>query len=255
MSAALLDALNARTGIVCAVGAGGKKTTLYALAAAHPGRVGVTATVFMTSFSRRLGAHVLITQAPDVPALLHAPEAAAARCVAYARPSEKSGRVAGIAPEEVGACHATGFDLTLVKADGARMRAIKAPAPGEPVLPPAPDTVLCIVSAGAIGAPLDEHTAHRPERIAAVTGLEAGAPITAEAVGRLLAAEDGAMQGIPAGAHAIAVINAVDDAAREHAARAAAQVALAANERLERVVLTCHRGDRDPLVGTIERAS
>ena len=37
----LLDVLEARAGIVCAVGAGGKKTTLYRLADLHPGRVGL----------------------------------------------------------------------------------------------------------------------------------------------------------------------------------------------------------------------
>ena len=45
-AARLLDLLAARTGLVCAVGAGGKKSTLYRLAEAHrlagTGRVGLT---------------------------------------------------------------------------------------------------------------------------------------------------------------------------------------------------------------------
>ena len=41
----LLDALEAHSGLVCFVGAGGKKTILYRLGAAHPGRVGITATL------------------------------------------------------------------------------------------------------------------------------------------------------------------------------------------------------------------
>ena len=45
----LLDLLGARSGIVCAVGAGGKKTVLQHLAAAHPGRVAMTATGVTTS--------------------------------------------------------------------------------------------------------------------------------------------------------------------------------------------------------------
>ena len=251
MNAGLLEALGAGSGIICAVGAGGKKTTLYALADAHRGRVGFTATVFTARFPRRLGARELITERADLPAALA--ELGDARRVAYARPSEKSGRVAGIDPALIADCHATGFDLTLVKADGARMRSIKAPREDEPILPPEADTVLCIVSAAAIGQPLDERIAHRPERVAAVTGLEPGATITTEAVGRLLAADQGGLQGIPDHARAIGVINAVDDAARREVASAAARAALDATARLERVVLTCHRDADDPLVAVLER--
>lgn len=251
MSERLIEALGAGRGIVCAVGAGGKKTTLYALAAAHPGRVGFTATVFTARFPRRLGARELITEQADLPAALA--ELGDARRVAWARPSEKAGRVAGIAVGAVAACHATGFDLTLVKADGARMRSIKAPRADEPVLPAEADTVLCLVSAAAFGQALDERIAHRPERVAAVTGLEAGAIITPEAVGRLLADDAGALRGVPAGARAIAVINAVDDAGRRESADVAARTALALGDRLERVVLTTHRGGGEPLVGVVER--
>lgn len=252
MSDRLLELLGADRGIICAVGAGGKKTTLYALAAAHPGRVAVTATVFMTAFSRRLGAWRLITEDPDLPAAVAS--LGGHRRVAFARPSEKSGRVAGVPPEVIGDCHRCGaFDLTLVKADGARMRAIKAPAPDEPVIPDAATTVLCIVSAAAIGEPLDERIAHRPERIAAVTGLEPGTPITPDAVGRLLSADNGGLQGIPEQARVIAVLNAVDDADRRASAREAARTALRQGGRIERVVLTSHCDRDDPVIESFER--
>jgi len=252
MSDALLDALAARSGIVCAVGAGGKKTTLYALAAAHPGRVGLTATVFTVKFPRRLGAHAIVSDADDLCAQVR--EAAPLhRIVAWARPSQKSGRVAGVSGEEVAQCHtAGGFDATFVKADGARMRGIKAPRTDEPVVPAAAGTVLPIVSAAVFGQPLSERIAHRAERVAAVTGLAAGATITPQAVGRLLAASDGALQ--HAGrATVVPVINAVDDVARRAAAEEAAALALAATNRFDRVVLTSHGGTGDPLVGVVRR--
>ena len=41
----------------------------------------------------------------------------------YAEPSSKPGRIGGVPPAVVAALHAAGaFDVTLVKADGARMR-------------------------------------------------------------------------------------------------------------------------------------
>jgi len=253
MSEALLDALEARSGIVCAVGAGGKKTTLYALAGAHGGRIGITTTVMMTTFSRRLDAERLITDETDIAAAL-ANAAAEHRRIAFARPSAKSGRVAGIAGDAVAACHrAAAFDATYVKADGARMRSIKAPREDEPVIPAEADVVLPIVSAAAFGAPLDEDIAHRVDQLAAVTGLQAGETITPDAVARLLASERGALQGTPARATVIPVINAVDDAERLGQAEAAARGALQRSPRIRRIVLTSH-GDADPLVETIEGA-
>jgi len=252
MSDELLDALQARSGIVCAVGAGGKKTTLYALARAHPGRVGLTTTVFMTRFSRRFEGERLVCDADD-PAAEVARAATHQRRVAWARPAEKSGRVGGVGVETIAPTHAAaGFDVTLVKADGARMRAIKAPRADEPVVPAAATSILCLVSAAAIGQPLDERIAHRPELVAAVSGLQPGAAITAEAVGRLLAAPEGALRNLPTAATVIPVINAVDNATQARAARIAAEVALAASARFDRVVLTCH-GEAAEIVDIVTR--
>lgn len=248
----LVDALGAREGVVCAVGAGGKKTTLYALAAAHPGRIGLTATVMTLRFPRRLGAAIVTDDAGDLPAAVAA-AAAESRLVAWARPSTRPGRLAGIAPDEVTACHrAGGFDLTLVKADGARMRAIKAPAGDEPVVPSSAATVLVVVSATAFGRPLDEQTAHRPERIAAVAGLTLGDAITPAAVAALLSAPAGALHNLPPSARIIPVINAVDDDARERAAVAAAREALTRTERFDHVALTSYRR-ASALVAVVDR--
>lgn len=251
MSEQFLEAMDARRGIVCAIGAGGKKTTLYALARAHPGHVGVTATVFMTTFSRRLDGERLITDTADLPAAVAA-AAQRNRLVAWARPSEKSGRVAGLGPEEVRTCHDRGgFDVTLVKADGARMRAIKAPRADEPAVPEDANTVLHITSAAAFGVPLSDDIAHRPDELAAITGLRPGDPITPAAVARLLSAEMGALRNLPAGCRLIPVLNAVDNSDREAAARSAAALALRDCDRFDRVVLTRHSGDHAEIVDVI----
>ncbi|MDZ7829897.1 MAG: selenium cofactor biosynthesis protein YqeC [Halofilum sp. (in: g-proteobacteria)] len=252
MSRPLVEALGADRGIVSIVGAGGKKTTLYALAAAHPGRVGVTTTVFMAKFSRRLGGHEIVSAVPDL-----SQEIAVAgrrnRIVAWARPSDKPGRVGGVTPGEVLAAHdAGGFDVTLVKADGARMRAIKAPEADEPVPADGTTLVVPLVSAAAFGRPLNDTIAHRPERIAAVTGLQPNATITPEAVGILLASENGALKDI-GDARVVPIINAVDDARLQEAAERTARAALDATDRFERVVLTSHRRRQEPLVDIIER--
>jgi hypothetical protein len=58
----LIEVLDARSGMVCLVGAGGKKTTLYRLASIHPGRIGVTSTVAIPPFPETLEAYKVIAQ-------------------------------------------------------------------------------------------------------------------------------------------------------------------------------------------------
>lgn len=235
----LLDLLCARSGTVCAVGAGGKKTTLYHLAVLHPGRVGLTCTVPNAHFPCSLGAHVVIAEATELRS--HVVEAATAhRLVAFAHPSDKPGRFGGVAPDLVAEIRqAADFDLTLVKCDGARMRWIKAPEAQEPVIPEGSTTVLPVVSAKAFGAPLTESVAHRLSRVEALSGAEYGDILTTEHVARLLTHEDGALKST-GDAAVVPIINMVDNSDLEAQAREAAQVALELTGRFERVVLTSH---------------
>jgi len=250
----LLDVLSAGRGVVCAVGAGGKKTTLHRLAEAHravgSARVGLTATVMMARPPAALFGAPLIGQV-DVLAQALGRALAERSLVAYAAPSSKPGRLGGLAPEAVAVLHAEhGFSATLVKADGARMRLIKAPADDEPVLPPGTATVLPVVSARAIGRPLDL-CAHRPDRVSRITGVAPGEPLAPIHLARLLAAEDGALHKV-GDATVVPIVNMVDDAAALAAAREAARQALAMTRRFERVVLAAMNAAQ-PLVEVVGR--
>ncbi len=257
MTLKLLDLFCARSGIVCAVGAGGKKTTLYRLAAEHPGRLGLTATVSTAPFPSTLEAHTVVAPlAPLAPfeAIEHAVVEASAihRVIAFAHPSAKRARLAGLAPDQVTKIHEkAGFQVTLVKADGARSRWIKAPADGEPVIPPGTTTVIPVISAHAIGAVLGEEVAHRVDRIEAVSGARRGEPLTAEHLARLLASPSGALKGV-GDAQVVPLINMVDDPEREAAAREAAEAALHLTRRFDRVVLASMRRP-EPVVRVVVR--
>ncbi|MGH8520100.1 MAG: selenium cofactor biosynthesis protein YqeC [Gammaproteobacteria bacterium] len=246
----LVDALAIQGGIVCFVGAGGKKSTLYRLAAAYPGRIAVTATVHIPPFPEALNAHRIVA---EYGTLLEAVRHAGMhRTVALAQPSIKPGRLRGLAPSEVRHIHEAGaFHVTLVKADGARSRLIKAPAPDEPQLPEYVSTVVPIVSARAIGERLSDSIAHRPDRISAVTGVESGETITPEHVARLLTDEQGALKGIGK-ATVVPLINMVDEPEQEALARQVAKWALALTRRFDRVVLASMLRDA-PIVDVITR--
>jgi len=249
----LLDVLSADRGVVCAVGAGGKKSTLYRLAEAHRAvgspRVAYTATVMVAPPPASLFGEPLIGQGDAfAQQLSHA--LAQRSLVAYAGPSSKPGRLGGLAPEWVAGLHARhGFTATLVKADGARMRLIKAPAEDEPVLPPGTATVLPVVSARAIGRPLDLATAHRPDRVSRITGAAPGEPLAPIHLARLLVAEDGALH--KAGdAMVVPIVNMVEDSEVLLAAREVARLALATTRRFERVVLAAMTA-AEPLVEVV----
>ena len=250
---ALLDQLAARRGLVCVVGAGGKKSTLYRLVEAHlaagTARIGLTCTVAMAPPPAWLGAPLI--DEPSRLARAFGELGQDRRLLAYAQPSPKQGRIGGVPPDVLPSLHhGGGFAVTLVKADGARMRWIKAPAPGEPVLPSGVTTVLALVSARIFGQPLSDAVAHRPDRLAAVIGAQLGEPVTPEHVARLLTSEHGALQGVGNAATGVAIINVVDDEAQRAAARAAARQAVAACNRLSRVVLA-RMTAADPLVEVI----
>jgi probable selenium-dependent hydroxylase accessory protein YqeC len=247
----LIDLLAARRGIVCVVGAGGKKSIIYQLAREHPGRVAVTTTVHMSEVPEDLAMHRIIDD--DAALLDRVCAAEQFRQVAFAQPSHKPGRMAGATAATIVSAHERGaFDTTFVKADGARMRWIKAPGPGEPLIIPGTDTVIPVLSARAIGEPLNERIAHRVEHVEAVTGIRRGQPLAAEAVGRLLASEDGALRGTGS-AHVAPVINMVDNERQEELARAAATAALAQTTRFDHVVLCCLRRPSAPVVAVVTR--
>ena len=237
----LIDALSAASGITAVVGAGGKKSTLYRLIEAHraigTGRLLLTSTVQIAAAPRVLDVETLVVDGDDADLAI----AAARRqdgAFLFAGPSIKPGRFEGLSRDLIPELHERGaFALSLVKADGARMRMIKAPGDDEPALPNGVSTLLPVVSARAFGRPLGERMAHRPERLGQIIGAGEGTPLAPDHVARLLASPDGALRRA-GNARIVPVINMVDTPERLTLAREAAITALAMTERFQRVVLT-----------------
>ncbi len=247
----LVATLTSGARVLSLVGAGGKKTTMYALAKALPGRVALSSSSHMAAYDPR-SIDGLVTLAPDA---LRLPEAAApceARVVAYGGAAESPERIRGLSFDQLALLAAdTSFDFVLLKADGARARWIKAPADYEPVIAPCTERVLYLLSVQVIGAPLDERIAHRPERIAAATGAALGAALTATHLATLLCSPMGALQGLGQ-RELLPIINMVDGAAWLGPARDVARLALARTSRFDRVVLANMKAAR--IVEVIARA-
>ncbi|MGI9450319.1 MAG: selenium cofactor biosynthesis protein YqeC, partial [Geminicoccaceae bacterium] len=206
-----IDALEARRGIVAVVGAGGKKSTLHRLIEAHRAigtkRLALTTTVKMAAVP---ASQNIQTVTGDVDEVLEAVRAdrTSAVSVMIAAPSTKTSQsigtsrssgtsrnsganwLSGMPPEVIQQIHREGrFDVTLVKADGARMRWIKAPNDDEPLLPSGVTTILPIVSARVLGQPLTARIAYRPEKLAAVIDEAMDTELTPWHLARLLVSD------------------------------------------------------------------
>ncbi len=251
---ALAEALGLNGGIVAAIGAGGKKSVLNELAAHATGRIAWTGTVFTARPPRWTGVEVHVGNEAEL--LSMAGKLSGDGRHAFLLPSEKPGRYGGLSPDGVDQLHEQGgFDLTLVKADGARMRGLKCPKPGEPVLPARTRTVLMILSAQVIGKPLDESFVHRPERVGAVLDLAPGERIEPAHLAAIFTRPGGISERTD-GLVILPIINQVDDETSRGLATEAARLALAESDRFDRVILTClkrERARRVPVVDVIKR--
>ncbi|CQH52893.1 YqeC family protein [Halobacterium hubeiense] len=233
----LEDAVDAE-GVVCAVGAGGKKSLLYALADRIE-RAVVTATVRIPIFDEHV-ARVVVTDDPSA-----AVRENAEWPLGVVPEQEREDRYRGYERERIAGVADAAPSAVLVKADGARTRRLKAPGEHEPQIPDCADVVVPIASVRAVGEPLSEAVAHRPERVAAITDLSVGDEIRPEDVARVLAHPEGGMRDVPEGATVIPLVNMADDAAL---VQTATEIAEGVHERADvpRVVVTSLKAD-DPV--------
>ena len=215
--------------LVATVGAGGKTTLLFALAAerahpnAQPGRSGLAVCTTTTKFTIPSGAR-------DLPLMLGANPASRAAAIQDAWRHDhpaiivgsargQRGRVLAVEPDwPAQALALPGVGLVCVEADGAAGRGFKAPADHEPVMPAGVTHVLACVSVTALGKPLNDKAVHRPERVASLTCTPPEDPVTPEIIAAVLTHDEGGRKAVPPGA-AFAIV--VTSAARDPAGAAA----------------------------------
>jgi probable selenium-dependent hydroxylase accessory protein YqeC len=133
------------------------------------------------------------------------------RIVLASRRDESGTKLAGVAPEALAELISL-FDAVLVEADGARGLSIKAPSEREPVLPPRATAVIGLLGLDALGKPLDERIAHRPELLGPLVGCAPGEAISPEHLLRLASSPAGLFKGAPGGAKRIILLNKADEA-------------------------------------------
>lgn len=205
------------SGIVAFVGAGGKTSLLLHLAReleAEGRAVLVTTTTHLADPREEGESFASIVFRPDLehPAAGRSPagpDPVPGVTLVVSRLADGPGKLKGIDPSRVAELREA-WDLVLVEADGSKRLPIKAPAPYEPVVPAGTDVVVGVVGLDALGRPMDERTVHRPERFAAVTGCERGAPIGWDHVVALARHPEGLFKGTRA--RRVVLLNKSDEA-------------------------------------------
>lgn len=247
----LRDALDIRRGdLVAFVGAGGKTSGMFRLAA----ELAESGWRVVTTTTTRLAVEEL-AEAPGVVALegrRTLPDDFTERLEAerhlfvYDTISGKD-RLRGLEEGWVGevlAAHPA-VDVVLVEADGARMRSFKAPYDHEPAMPPAATLVVFAIGLDLLGEPLDEEHVYGWELIAARLGVTEGATITPALMAAVAADPAMGMKRVPSGGRQAVLLNKANPD-RMAAARATAAEILAIGGPQR--VLIASTWDADPVL-------
>lgn len=229
--------------VTAVVGAGGKKSTLYALTEELE-QVVLTATVRIPPFEN----HVERLALSEDPIRTVSENDSWPLGIAPERDGDRD-RYLGYDPQRIDDLAAATNVPILLKADGARTRWLKAPATDEPQLPTTTDLVVPIASVSAVGERIDDEHVHRPERVASLLDRSVGGRIEPADIVTVLTDEQGGLKDVPSDARVVPLINMVDNEGVETVAKEIA-AGLLADERIERVVLG--RMDRGRVVDVVE---
>jgi molybdenum cofactor cytidylyltransferase len=195
------------------VGAGGKSSALFQAARQIAPPVLLTTTTHLAVEQARQADRWVIAQSPEDINLTG--EAIARQVILFTGVEDGSGRTLGVAGVVLDAIRQLADQLAcplLIEADGSRRLPLKTPAEYEPAIPAFSNTVVVSAGLSGLGKPLDDNWVHRPERFAALSGLEIGGEVSVDALVKVLSHPLGGLKNIPAGARRILLLNQADTA-------------------------------------------
>lgn len=199
--------------VICFVGAGGKTTAMFRLAAelkALGGKVLVTTTTNI-AYPRSDQCDSVILDATGEAGIFSNISAGAIVCWGGGIVEKEIKKFMSVEPGAIDRIYRSGiFDCILVEADGAKHKPIKAPAQYEPVIPASTTTLIGSIGLDAIGRPINDTVVHRPGLFCAITGKSMHDAIRVEDIISLVAAPDGLFKGAGVHAKKILLLNKAD---------------------------------------------
>jgi len=209
----ILEAIRANRALRLAiVGAGGKTSTMFALARQIEAPVIVTASAHLALEQAQMAdQHVIINSPDEIDRALN--DGLQADVVLFTGPTDQRGRTRGLDGLSLEKLRQYADDMNsplLLEADGARCLALKAPAAHEPPIPGWVNHVIVVSGLSALGKPLDETTVFRSEIFSSISGNPIGTDITINGIVDYLLAPNGGLKNIPIQAQRTILLNQTD---------------------------------------------
>jgi probable selenium-dependent hydroxylase accessory protein YqeC len=133
------------------------------------------------------------------------------RHMTVARERLGTGKLKGVSPDLVNELWSLDkIDTTIVEADGAAGRPVKAPREWEPVIPAATTLVVAILGVDGVGRELNEENVFQPKGISKITGIPVGEKLTGAAMAILTVHPEGLFKGAPSSSRVVIFLNKVD---------------------------------------------
>ena len=193
--------------MVCVMGAGGKATLMKRLIREmldEPFPVIITSTTNLHALGGENSPPVLLSEDGRAELQSIVQDWSGRGAVVWVEKKLPQDMFRGLEASQVEALHDSDFHgVMIVKTDGARKRLIKAPGPGEPVIPKGATHCILVLGLVAIGQEADKKIVHRMEKVHAIAGLNAGDIIEAQHLARLASDPDSYPSRLPQNAKRI----------------------------------------------------
>lgn len=204
--------------MVALVGAGGKTTTMMALALEYKAlhkNVMVTTTTRIYMPPDEFWDYSFIGTRP-ASADAAVPDGSV---TVVGEAVEGDGKLVGVGREWLDSIYQESvYDIILIEADGSKGKPLKAPASYEPVIPAACTHVIGIIGMDAFGQPMSDRWIHRLPEFLEVTGGEIDQEIDVNALIKLIGSPDGLFKNSPEKAARILLLNKCTESSRVNAA-------------------------------------
>jgi len=194
-----------RGDVIALTGAGGKTSTLVALAhelADEGWRVLTTTTTRISEDELRLMPHAIKPEA-GAEAISDALEN---HPFTFIYSGVRGGKAYGLNSVSW-LLDSVDADALIIEADGARRMPFKAPYPHEPVIPPETSLAIPIASITALGQPLDDEHVYNAQAMIDKFGFYPGCAIKSPWIAQVMRDEDMGLKDVPARARVVAWLN------------------------------------------------
>lgn len=224
--------------MIVLVGAGGKTTTMFALASelkAAGKRVLVTTTTAIFYPLENQYDDIVITKEYSPTTFL---ETYPSSIVVFGSEVNDQGKLLGVNKDYINIIHREGiFDFILVEGDGSKRRPIKAPASHEPVIPNLATIVVGVIGTDSFGKPINEDFVHRPEIFCTITNSSMNSIIDEEKVFKLVTHAEGLFKDTPSHSRKYLLLNKVIKKRDNKIIDIISRMVLSSDFKIEKVII------------------